>query len=221
MSLDLLDHWIHYIDDDFVVVNKPPGLPSVPGRTPSYSDNLYHLLQSELPPIYVVHRLDINTSGLILFARTYDTQRYLNRLFRQRLVKKYYLAQIEGQLAAHCGDINLPIISDWLNRPKQKLCFSCGKPSMTQFRRLQVTEHHTLVQLMPITGRSHQLRIHTSLIGHPIVGCKLYGNGHANSRLMLHAYRLSFPHPRTQQAIEFCSFPEFATFEQLATLNLK
>ncbi len=208
-----LDYWIHYIDDDFILVNKPAGLPSVPGKNPLYSSNLYHKLQQEFPPVYVVHRLDINTSGLILFARSAYAQRNLSMQFQDRKVSKRYLAVVEGQVTSQCGEIELPIMCDWPNRPKQKLCFASGKASHTIFRRLQQCERYTLLELMPITGRSHQLRIHTSLIGHPIVGCKLYGQGTPHTRLKLHAFHLSFNHPRTNKRLEFSCLPEFAKFE--------
>jgi tRNA pseudouridine32 synthase/23S rRNA pseudouridine746 synthase len=151
---------------------------------------------------------------LILFARTYAAQRYFHRLFRERLVTKEYLALVDGQLAADAGEINLPITCDWPNRPKQKICFAQGKHSITRFRRLQQNQNQSLVLLSPITGRSHQLRIHMSMIGHPISGCKLYGNGEPDARLMLHAYRLSLQHPRTGKTISFSCYPEFLSSVQ-------
>ncbi len=198
------DHWLHYIDDDLIIVNKPSGLPSVPGRTPRYSQNLYHLLSRDFPPVYIVHRLDINTSGLIVFARTKSAQRHLNIAFQERRTHKKYRALLNGKLQASCGEIRLPIITDWHNRPLQKMCFEWGKDSITQFKRLAVNNASTLVEFTPITGRSHQLRIHAQLIGHPIVGCRLYGlTKHTKCRLMLHAYSLSLPHPANDQMITF------------------
>lgn len=208
-----LDSWIHFIDDDFIVVNKPAGLPSVPGKNPIYSENLYHLLQQEVPPVYVVHRLDINTSGLILFARSMSAQRVLSMQFQERKVSKAYLAIVDGSVKPQFGEIELPIIVDWPNRPKQKLCFEHGKASYTQFRRLQLDQAQSLLELMPITGRSHQLRIHSALIGHPIQGCKLYGKGTPTSRLKLHAYKLSFFHPKSNNWMQFCCLPEFVKQE--------
>ncbi len=194
---------IVHIDDEFIVFNKPSGLPSVPGTTPKFTQNLYHLLLNEFPPVYVVHRLDINTSGLILFARTKTAQTALSIQFQKRLIEKKYRALLEGRLPFSLGDIELPIIADWHRRPLQKLSFDEGKKSITRVKRLQLLNDKTLVEFYPVTGRSHQLRIHAQQIGHPIVGCKLYGFGDEDSRLMLHAYELSFYHPQEQTKLRF------------------
>ncbi|WP_144395114.1 RluA family pseudouridine synthase [Pleionea sediminis] len=205
------EHWINYIDDDLIVIDKPSGLPSVPGKTPAYTQNLYHWLNDEIPPVYVVHRLDINTSGLIVFARTKAAQRTLSIAFQKRKTKKIYRALLHGYLKSHSGKIELPIVTDWENRPRQKLCFISGKASMTEFKRLSYVNDNTLVEFRPITGRSHQLRIHAQLIGHPIVGCRLYGFGTQNEqqRLMLHAQQLTVPHPSTNSLITFLSLEKF------------
>lgn len=258
MTLNITQ-WIHYLDDDMVVVNKPGGLPSVPGNNPYFPHNLYHLLLDELPPIYVVHRLDILTSGLILFARNKVAQRQLNIAFQDRKIDKRYHALLAGRLESQAGEINLPIISDWYQKPYQKLCFSSGKPATTRYQRLAVFERtssegsafdnstsddstfdnskseytpskfSTLVEFNPVTGRSHQLRVHANLLGHPIIGCELYGQrslwqssiqqpkaktfgaNDLDSRLMLHASRLSLYHPITQKPISFKSAANFPT----------
>ncbi|PWK49303.1 RluA family pseudouridine synthase [Pleionea mediterranea] len=224
-----INQWVEYIDDDIIVVNKPGGLPSVPGNNPYYPHNLYHLLLDQLPPIYVVHRLDILTSGLILFARNKIAQRQLSIAFQNRQIDKRYHALLDGHLTSNSGEISLPIISDWYQKPYQKLCFDSGKPSTTRYKRISLFKHSTLVEFNPITGRSHQLRVHANLLGHPIIGCELYGQRSlwlpANSQpkpkpfgsygkepsLMLHASQLQLLHPISQRALNFKSAAKFPT----------
>jgi tRNA pseudouridine32 synthase/23S rRNA pseudouridine746 synthase len=217
--ISAIEQWLHYTDDDIVIVNKPSGIPTVPGKTPKYTANIYHLLQDFMPPVYVVHRLDINTSGMVIFARTKTAQVQLNRAFEQRTIAKYYLAKVQGQIQSTYGEISLPIITDWYNRPLQKLCFHHGKVSITQFETLEVDQANdtSLLLLKPITGRSHQLRIHCQLIGHPILGCKLYPNQHSNppsiKQLQLHAWHLSFTHPTSEKTLNISCLPDFSDID--------
>ena len=187
------------IDDDFVVTHKPSGLLSVPGRGPDKADCLSARVQAEFPEALVVHRLDMETSGLMVFARSLETQRALNRSFEQRLVDKYYVAIVTGIVEIEQGTIHLPLICDWPNRPRQVVDHAIGKPSTTHYVVLAKDETlmQTRVGLTPITGRSHQLRVHMASLGHPIIGDSLYSATPPpdGQRLLLHAAKLSFPHP--------------------------
>ncbi|NVJ61988.1 MAG: RluA family pseudouridine synthase [Gammaproteobacteria bacterium] len=206
MSIDII-----YQDSDILIVDKPGGIPSVPGLNPVYSKNIYHQLLDSKPPVYVVHRLDINTSGVIVFARTREAQINLHRQFAQRKVNKTYHAVVKRKVSSKSGEINLPIITDWPQKPLQKLCFINGKPSQTIFSVLAQSNEHSLLKLTPRTGRTHQLRIHLALIGHPIVGCNLYANSDkiygrftkpanmSNDKLFLHASEIQFYHPTSQK----------------------
>lgn len=188
---------ILYQDDHLVVLNKPSGLLSVPGKDAAHFDSLQYRVQRVWPQASVVHRLDMATSGVLVMALTKAAQRELNRQFQQRLTAKRYIALVHGQLCANSGSIELPLICDWPNRPKQKVCFAYGKPSLTHFRVLQRYQDHCRLELTPITGRSHQLRVHMQAIGHPILGDKFYADTHlpAASRLQLHAAELRLMHP--------------------------
>lgn len=199
-----------FADSDLIVVNKPAGLPSVPGRPPELKDSAISRLQAMYADALVVHRLDMATSGLLLFARGATMQRALSQLFEQRQIKKRYEAVVHGRLKAPAGTIALPLIADWPNRPRQKVDWLHGKPATTQWRRLpsQHAESYSRLELSPITGRSHQLRLHLSAIGYPIVGDSLYGPDNpsgVSSRLLLHATHLEFIHPVRQELIEFCT----------------
>ncbi len=190
-GLDLI-----YRDESLLVVNKPAGLLAVPGRGVDKQDNMASRVQSEFPDALIVHRLDMATSGMIVFARGAGMQSNLSRLFRERLVTKHYMAVVAGQMEPTTGEIALPLICDWPNRPKQKVDSSIGKPSLTRYRMLahDVYTNTSRVKLEPVTGRTHQLRLHMAAIGHPIVGDMLY-EGRVAERLMLHACSLSFAHP--------------------------
>ena len=187
------------IDDAFVVVHKPSGLLSVPGRGPDKADCLSARVQAEFAEALVVHRLDMETSGLMVFARSLDAQRALNRAFEQRLVGKYYVAVVTGIVESDQGTIHLPLICDWPNRPRQMVDHEIGKPSTTHYVVLvrDQTLMQTRVGLTPITGRSHQLRVHMASLGHAIIGDSLYSATPPpdGQRLLLHAAKLSFPHP--------------------------
>jgi len=183
---------IVHIDDDLIVLDKPSGLLSVPGRTEP--DCALTRLQQRYPEALTVHRLDQATSGLLLFARRPESQRELSLDFAERRVNKRYIALVAGALDPQVGwqDIALPLIADWPNRPMQKVDPEIGKPSLTRWRVMAQEGSHCRLELEPITGRSHQLRVHLKSIGHPIIGDTLYG-GVSAARLMLHAALLELP----------------------------
>jgi len=191
-------------DDQLLIVNKPAGLLSVPGRGDDKQDCLSARIQQRLPDALVVHRLDMATSGLMVFARGEAMQRELSRMFREREVTKRYVALVAGVLENEVGEIDLPLIVDWPNRPKSKVDHELGKPSLTRYRLLGVEDGDSRVELEPITGRTHQLRLHLASIGHPIIGDTLY-DGRIAERLMLHATRLAFDHPITSKPLYFQS----------------
>ncbi|MEY2633427.1 MAG: hypothetical protein RIR00_2081 [Pseudomonadota bacterium] len=202
-----LHYW--HVDADLLLVEKPSGLLSVPGRGPDKADCLLSRVQQDFPEALVVHRLDMGTSGLLLLARHLTAQRALSRLFAGRAVYKRYVALVEGELQPESGEVNLPLLTDWPNRPRQKVDFELGKPALTRFQRLDhdPQRHCSRVALEPETGRSHQLRVHLLALGHPILGDELYGRGPEPraSRLLLHAERLAFAHPLQAQQIDCCS----------------
>ena len=204
-GLDLI-----YRDESLLVVNKPAGLLAVPGRGVDKQDNMASRVQSEFPEALIVHRLDMATSGLLLLARGTEMQRRLSRLFRERLVVKHYVAVVAGKVEPATGEIDLPLIGDWPNRPKQKVDSSIGKPSLTRYRLLayDAGTNTTHLELEPITGRTHQLRVHMAAIGHPIVGDALYG-GQEAERLMLHACSLGFAHPCSGEILGLSCEPPF------------
>lgn len=196
------DPWVDIVfeDDHILAVNKPSGLLSVPGRAPEHHDSMWSRLHETYPEIQVVHRLDMCTSGLMLLAKSKHAESALKKQFQFRLTHKVYYARVWGQLEQDEGVIELPLICDWPNRPKQKVCFEGGKPSKTLFQVAKREEKTTIVRLLPITGRSHQLRVHMQALGHPIVGDEFYSEGEAfqfSDRLELHAAELSFYHPRS------------------------
>jgi tRNA pseudouridine32 synthase/23S rRNA pseudouridine746 synthase len=208
LSLDLD---IIYQDASLIVVNKPAGLLAVPGRGADKQDCLASRVQAEFSDALVVHRLDMATSGLLLFARGAEMQRRLSHLFRERLVAKCYVAVVSGRLELLSGEIDLPLIHDWPNRPRQKVDHESGKPSLTRYRVLAHDDGTTRVELEPFTGRTHQLRVHMAAIGHPIMGDALYG-GEAEGRaerLLLHASALSFAHPLNAEMLSLASEPPF------------
>lgn len=184
-------------DAQVLVVHKPAGLLSVPGRGEDRQDCLIHRVQRHFPEAQTVHRLDMATSGLVMLARGDEAQRTLSALFRDRRVAKLYVALVHGLVESDEGEINLPLITDWPRRPMQKVCPDTGKPSLTRFKVLarDLAQGRTRVALEPVTGRTHQLRVHLLAIGHPIVGDPLYGpDAFAEAgRLCLHAEHLSWP----------------------------
>lgn len=191
----------------FLLVNKPSGLLSVPGKHPANRDCLISRLQQDYPDALIVHRLDLDTSGLMVIARGKEAHRHLSRQFQDRLTKKEYTAVVFGQLQNDEGSVELPLICDWPNRPKQKVDFELGKPALTHYQVLErdCAAHQTRVLLKPVTGRSHQLRVHMAEIGHPISGCDFYAHEAALAqapRLLLHASRLRFSDPLSGESIE-------------------
>ena len=204
---------IVYQDDSLLVIDKPAGLLSVPGRGPEKADCLAARVQARFADALVVHRLDMSTSGLLLFARGAQMQSELSRLFRERQVDKSYTAVVHGLLADDAGEVDLPLIVDWPNRPLQKVDFEIGKHSLTRYRLLLRDEAANLsrVELEPVTGRSHQLRVHMAQLGHPILGDDLYGGPafERADRLLLHATDLRLIHPLTAAALEFHAPPPF------------
>ena len=197
-----------YCDASLLVVNKPAGLLSVPGRGADKQDCLSARIQREFSDALVVHRLDMATSGLLVFARSVQMQRSLSEIFREREVEKRYVAVVAGKVEPLTGEVDLPIAADWPNRPLRKIDAELGKPSLTHYRVLTQGADTTRVELEPVTGRTHQLRLHMTSIGHPIVGDNLYG-GRAAARLMLHARMLAFAHPLSGEALAFLCEPPF------------
>ncbi len=195
-----------HCDDSLLVADKPPGLLAVPGRGADKQDCLSARVQAEFPDALVVHRLDMATSGLMVFGRGTEMQRRLSRLFHDRKVSKRYEALVAGRLAPTSGEIGLPLGADWPNRPLQKVDHETGKHSLTRYRVLtyDADADITRVELEPVTGRTHQLRVHLAAIGHPIIGDALYAGRRAD-RLFLHASSLSFVHPRTGVILDFIS----------------
>ncbi len=201
---DALD--IVHKDASIVLVNKPSGLLSVPGKNEGLEDCLEARLRAKYPEILLIHRLDMATSGIMIFARTKLAQRHLNWQFERRQVSKTYIARVHGHPEADEGEIDLPITSDWPNRPLQMICHETGKPSQTHWQVLEREPKATRVLLTPQTGRSHQLRLHMRELGHPILGDRFYANPEAlsaASRLQLHAQSLSFRHPDGGATVHF------------------
>jgi tRNA pseudouridine32 synthase/23S rRNA pseudouridine746 synthase len=191
------------------VVDKPAGLLSVPGRGPDKQDCLSARVQAQFADALTVHRLDMETSGLMVFARGADAQRALGRAFERREVSKRYIAVVHGLMGTDQGSIELPLICDWPNRPRQMVDHTIGKPSLTHYSvigRLPADDR-SRVALTPVTGRSHQLRVHLAALGHPIVGDSLYAVSPppAGQRLLLHAAQIGFRHPLTDEAVEYRS----------------
>ena len=208
-------HAIHE-DADLLVLQKPPGLLCVPGRGPDKQDCLSARAQQRWPGALIVHRLDQATSGLVLMARHLEAQRRLSQAFAERQVHKRYQAVVQGCLQAGDAvhdemvwhDINLPIAADWERRPLRVIDAAAGKPSLTRWRArpCDAARDITSVDLEPVTGRTHQLRVHLAAVGHPILGDALYADALALSRskrLLLHASQLAFEHPVTSEAMAF------------------
>ncbi|HHI93895.1 MAG TPA: RNA pseudouridine synthase [Gammaproteobacteria bacterium] len=199
-----------YSDDALLVVNKPSGLLSVPGRGKDKQDCLVSRVQMEFSDALIVHRLDMETSGLMVLARNKMAHRQLSGLFQQRAVQKHYVAIVDGVLQDETGSIDLPLICDWPNRPRQKVDQQQGKPSRTLFTVLGpgIDAGSTRVKLVPETGRSHQLRVHMQSLGHAILGDRFYASEQAlakSPRLLLHAALLAFVHPLSAEPLQFVS----------------
>jgi tRNA pseudouridine32 synthase / 23S rRNA pseudouridine746 synthase len=199
-----------YADAHCIVAVKPSGLLSVPGRGPEGSDCLVARLRGEFPDALVVHRLDMATSGLMIFARGASVQRTLSIAFAQREIQKRYTAVVHGRLESMRGEINLPLIADWPNRPRQRVDKDYGKPSLTRYLVLanDNSSGTTRLELVPVTGRAHQLRVHLLSIGHPILGDALYAPAEVlaqSPRMLLHAASLCFVHPASGQPVRIDS----------------
>jgi len=192
-------------DHELLVVNKPSGLLSVPGRGEHLADCLLKRVQDAFPQALLVHRLDRDTSGLIAFALSPYAQRHLSRQFEERKVKKTYVARVWGRLEPKVGTVDLPLIVDWPNRPRQMVDHENGKPAVTDWRVLKASDTESRVRLMPKTGRSHQLRVHMLALGHPILGDPFYADGEALNfpRLMLHSEELRIGHPDGGEGMRF------------------
>ncbi len=204
-----------YRDDYITVVNKPSGLLSVPGKDKEYYDSAFSRVLEKYSFAQPCHRLDMATSGLLLFALSKKSESNLKAQFRDRLVEKKYQAIVWGKMGevGETGFIDYPLICDWERRPKQKVCYQSGKKSLTFYEILEVLpDNKTRVLLVPHTGRSHQLRVHLMAKGFPIVGDRLYAHSNArkaSDRLMLHSCYLKFLHPIKNTVIEIINEPLF------------
>lgn len=208
---------ILFSDEVCIIADKPAGQLSVPGRGPLASGSLAQQLCELFTDALIVHRLDMATSGVILFGRGKHWQRHFSAEFAQRRVDKTYVAMVQGRLGGKvgdCGAIDLPLAADWPNRPRQQVDHSNGRPSLTQWRVLAHDPHDawTRLALTPVTGRSHQLRVHLLSINHPIIGDGLYGSINPTQpepRLMLHACALGLQHPTSGKRLLVESNPPF------------
>ena len=206
VPLEALHH-----DHEVLIVAKPHGLLSVPGKGEHLADCLLSRVQAAFPEALLVHRLDRDTSGVMVFALTPHAQRHLGLQFEKRQVRKTYVARVSGQVAEKTGTIDLPLIVDWPNRPRQKVDHENGRPAQTDWRVLKSSPEETRLRLFPKTGRSHQLRVHCQAIGNPILGDPFYASGAARHypRMMLHAEALRFRHPDGGKGVSFSSKPGF------------
>jgi tRNA pseudouridine32 synthase/23S rRNA pseudouridine746 synthase len=199
-SVDIL-----YADDHLMFVHKPHLLLSIPGRHPANRDCVITRLRQTHPTASIVHRLDLDTSGIMVIPLRREVHSHISRQFQERRVEKAYHAVVFGELPHEAGEIDLPIAPDWANRPRQKICGERGKPALTRYEVVARAPGRTRLLLRPETGRSHQLRIHLAEIGYPILGCDLYAHETAlaaSSRLLLHASYLGFEHPASGDWIE-------------------
>lgn len=202
---------ILHADNEIVLVDKPAGLLSVPGRGDHLSDCLLTRVQAAFPQALLVHRLDRDTSGVMVFALTPHAQRHLGLQFEKRQTRKTYVARVWGHLEPKTGTVDLPLIVDWPNRPRQKVDHDEGKEAITDWRVMRYEDTATRVRLYPKTGRSHQLRVHMLALGHAILGDPLYAEGPARDapRLMLHAENLRLRHPDGGRGVSFSAKTPF------------
>jgi tRNA pseudouridine32 synthase / 23S rRNA pseudouridine746 synthase len=202
---------IIHADHEILVVGKPHGLLSVPGKGEHLTDCLLARVQAAFPEALLVHRLDRDTSGVIVFALSRHAQRHLGLQFEKRQIRKAYVARVFGRLEPRTGTVTLPLIVDWPNRPLQMVDHQLGKPAETDWRVQRASDDETRVRLYPKTGRSHQLRVHMREIGHPILGDPFYSTGPAREfpRLMLHSETLRLRHPDGGVGMTFSSKPSF------------
>lgn len=198
-------------DSDLLIVDKPAGLLSVPGKGAALADCLLTRLEHAFPTVRLVHRLDRDTSGVMVFSLTAHAQKSLGQQFEARKVKKTYVARVAGRLEPKTGTVDLPLIVDWPNRPLQKVCHETGKPALTDWKVLKASDSESRVRLFPKTGRSHQLRVHMLALGHPMLGDPLYAPETAADypRLMLHAEEIRVNHPENGHGMTFRAKPPF------------
>jgi len=194
-------------DAHILVLDKPAGLLSVPGKLEGRQDCLITRLQAARWDALLVHRLDCDTSGVIIFARTKLAQGFLGQEFEKRRAKKTYIARLKGEMAENVGHVDLPLSVDWPNRPRQMVNHEDGKDARTDWQVTDRAPGETRVSLKPLTGRSHQLRVHMLALGHPILGDQIYAPDTVatHPRLMLHAHTLALHHPGTRTWVEFTS----------------
>lgn len=206
-AYDPPDTPLQFLHEDaaVLVMDKPAGLLSVPGKLDGRQDSLLTRLQAARWDTLLVHRLDCDTSGVIIFARTKQAQGFLGQEFEQRRAQKTYVARVQGVIAEDSGHIDLPLGSDWEYRPRQKVDPVNGRPAQTDWLVINRTDTETRVRLTPHTGRSHQLRVHMLALGHPILGDQIYAPATKGlyPRLMLHAETLSLHHPATKERVSF------------------
>lgn len=199
-------------DADLVVFDKPSGLLTVPGKAPELADCLETRARARLPEARLVHRLDMDTSGVVVMAMNPAAQRHLGLQFERRKLSKTYIARVWGEVAADEGEVDLPLICDWPNRPRQMVDPERGKPALTRWQVLARENGTTRLRLFPLTGRSHQLRVHMLSLDHPILGDRLYAGPEALDaapRLQLHAESLTLRHPTGGRECRFeasCAF---------------
>jgi len=200
-----------HADHEVLLVEKPPGLLSVPGKGAHLADCLLVRVQAAFPDALLVHRLDRDTSGVMVFALTPHAQRHLGLQFEKRQVKKTYVARVAGEISDDEGTVDLPLAVDWPNRPLQKVDCEAGRAAVTDWTVVRRADGETRVRLFPKTGRSHQLRVHMREIGHPILGDSFYAEGtaRAHPRLMLHSEALRFRHPDGGRWMSFFSRTPF------------
>ena len=205
------DPVILHEDARLIVVDKPSGLLSVPGKLEGRDDCLMARLEVFRPGALLVHRLDCDTSGVMIFARDKQAQGYLGQEFEKRRARKSYVARVAGVMAEDRGRVDLPLCADWDYRPRQKVDFDRGRPAVTEWEVIARGDGETRVRMHPLTGRSHQLRVHMLSLGHPILGDPIYAEGAARDypRLMLHAERLGLHHPDGGGWVEFAAVCPF------------
>lgn len=198
--LEILHH-----DHEILIVNKPSGLLSVPGKGDHLADCLIARVQEVFPQALLIHRLDRDTSGVMVFALTPHAQRHIGLQFEKRQTKKTYVARVAGRLEPKTGTVDLPLIVDWENRPRQMVCHETGKQAVTDWRVLKASDEESRVRMFPKTGRSHQLRVHMLSLGHPILGDPFYAECAAREypRLMLHSEELRLRHPDGGEGVRF------------------
>jgi len=190
-------------DHEILAVVKPCGLLSVPGKGEHLADCLIDRVKAAFPTALLVHRLDRDTSGVMVFGLTPHAQRFLSAQFQERRARKTYVARVAGRMEGKTGAVDLPLIVDWPNRPRQMVCHDTGRPSLTEYRMMKAADGESRVRLWPRTGRTHQLRVHMLALGHPILGDPLYAPDAGYPRMMLHAEELRISHPESGRGLSF------------------